>query len=76
MLQDILEISRHRDYTFHYISRYNLNVVDSLLLNKLGYIRKTMLHLGIFNVFNEKVFFNTPLTNFSRRVKKKTEQKV
>ncbi|CAN6987559.1 unnamed protein product [Brassica rapa subsp. trilocularis] len=30
VLQDILEISRHRDYTFHYISRDNLNVVDSL----------------------------------------------
>ncbi|KAG2239145.1 hypothetical protein Bca52824_090005 [Brassica carinata] len=42
VLQDILEISRHRDYTFHYISRDNLNVVDSLAkqarLHKKNYV--------------------------------------
>ncbi|CAG7895096.1 unnamed protein product [Brassica rapa] len=40
--QDIFEISRHRDYTFHYISRENLNVVDSLAkqarLHKKNYV--------------------------------------
>ena len=51
--QDIFEISRHRDYTFHYLSRDNLNVVDSLA--KQARLRKTMLYLGSFNVFNEKV---------------------
>ncbi|KAG5411580.1 hypothetical protein IGI04_007899, partial [Brassica rapa subsp. trilocularis] len=40
--QDIFEITRHRDYTFHYISRDNLNVVDSLAkqarLHKKNYV--------------------------------------
>ncbi|CAN6848339.1 unnamed protein product [Brassica oleracea] len=40
--QDIFEISKHRDYTFHYLSRDNLNVVDSLAkqarLNKKNYV--------------------------------------